>query len=80
MNGTSKYSLKGKEYHCAVKKGPDHQNLWKKMLSFIESWIFVQQQAQPASTNKQSPGPRNKFGWLITIQAILELSEEMLVN
>ena len=80
MNGTSKFPLKGKEYHCAVKKGSDHQNLWREMLSFIESWIFVQQQALPASTNKQSPGPRNKFGWLMTIKAMLQLSEEMLIN
>ena len=59
MNGTSKNPLKGKEYHCALKKGSDHQKLWKEMLAFIKLWRFVQQQAlSPASTKKQSLGPR----------------------
>ena len=50
------------------------------MLLLIDSWVFVNRDARDSGRKKSSPGPRNRQGWLQTITALLQLSEEMLLK
>ena len=80
-NGSTLKPLRNKIYHCAVKEGSPHLQLWEQLIKEIQNWKFVHQNqssSQPQKKRKLSD-LKSQVGWLLTLNSITTLYKELKV-